>query len=158
MVQNISKAQFLNLQANQVKKTDDAYIPNAYRDVASGMEKMFAQMMLEHMERTAEKAEEDDSPATRFYSSLQMDQRADSMTQQGLGVQPMILDQIYPQELRTEDNLQAFAAQEKARMPHKKALEMYQQRQDQIKIAMPSKQDALTNNGIEKYRQEDVHE
>lgn len=158
MVQNISKAQFLQLQAPKPARTDDAFIPSAYRDVASGMEKMFSQMMLEHMERTAEKAEEDDSPATKFYSSLQMDQRADAMTEQGLGVQQMILDQIYPKELRTEANMQALAAQEKARMPHKKALEMYQKRQNEDTISIRSKQDASTNNGISQYREEDSHE
>lgn len=160
MVQSISKAQFLNLQSKQLHKTDDSNVPKAYRDVAVGMEKMFAQMMLEHMERTAEKTEED-SASTKFYNSLQLDQRADAMTQQGgtgLGVQQVILNQIYPQELRTAENMAAFEQQEKNRMPYKKAVEIYNQNKNNDTISLGPKQDASANNGISGYREEDSHE
>lgn len=160
MVQNISKAQFLALDSKQFNKTDDRFVPKAYKDVASGMEKVFAQMMLEHMERATDQTEED-GPAQKFYKSLQLEQRADAMTEQGgtgLGVQQMILDQIYPKELRTEANYQAFEQQEKARMPYKKALEMYNKNKNNDIISIGPKQDAVANNGIQGYRQEDSHE
>lgn len=132
MVTNIKKNQFLNLGSIKKNNTDDKYIPKDYRDVASGMEKVFAQMMLEQMQKTAGKTTEE-SAATKFYKSMQLDQRAEAMTQNdgGLGVQAMILDQIYPEHLRTEENLKMLEAQKRSRMPLKDAVKMYEQKKEQ---------------------------
>ncbi len=160
MANNITKASFLNLRKPVAQKTDDKYIPKAYKNVAQGMEKMFAQMMLEQMNKTAGKSTPD-SPESQFYQSLQSGQRADAMSNQGggLGVQKMILDQIYPKEMRTEANYNAHEAQQKARMPLKKAVELYREKQEQNEIKMmPDQDDSGNRVGITQYHKEDTNE
>ncbi|MCK5882525.1 MAG: rod-binding protein [Bacteriovoracaceae bacterium] len=160
MANNITKSSFLNLQKPAVQKTDDKYIPKAYTDVASGMEKMFANMMIEQMNKTAGKVTAD-SPSSQFYKSLQSNQRADAMASQngGMGVQRMILDQIYPKEMRTEANLNMHLSREKARMPHKKAVELYRQKFEQQEIRIRPEQEVSGGRvGISKYHKEDTNE
>jgi len=71
-------------------------IPAAYKKIAQGMERQFLQYMLEKMKETA-KTEGDDS-AKKYYDSLMTSEHAKVMASKngGLGIQKMILEQIYP--------------------------------------------------------------
>ena len=75
-------------------------IPHAYKKVARNMEQQFIEFMIDEMEKTAGK--KDQSMAGKYYKSLLNTQRAKTMSEVngGMGLQDMILDQIYPQNLR----------------------------------------------------------
>ena len=76
------------------------HIPDAYKKVAKGMEQQFVEFMINEMDKTAGKM--DHSMAGKYYRSLLNTERAKIMTEVngGMGLQDMILDQIYPKNLR----------------------------------------------------------
>lgn len=79
-------------------------IPKPYRDVAKGMETQFAKLMIEQMNKTVDKTESQSS-AAKYYQSLTNQKRAELMASgDGLGLQKVILDQIYPKHLRGNIN------------------------------------------------------
>lgn len=99
---------------DQGPKVDDRqYIPKQYKEVAAGMEQQFAEMMLDQMSRTVDEAEsEAGGMGMDYYKSLQKSERAKTMTaQNNLGLQDMILNQIYPTRLRNEMGLRQYEAQ-----------------------------------------------
>lgn len=100
-------------ELNQKAPVDDTkYIPQQFKDVASSMEQQFVEMMLEQMEKTVDTSESADSAGMDFYRALQKSERAKTMTQQNnLGLQNMILDQIYPKRMRNEFALKQYEAQ-----------------------------------------------
>lgn len=73
------------------------HIPEAYRNVAKGMEKQFARFMLDQMQKTVDTASPD-STATNYYKSMTNDEYSKILSEQdgGLGIQEMILRQIVP--------------------------------------------------------------
>lgn len=84
-------------------------IPEPYKKVAADMEAQFAQFMLQQMNKTVDHAEEP-SQALKYYRSLLTQENSESLSQSGggLGVQDLILNQIYPEHLRTKQNYQQF--------------------------------------------------
>jgi Rod binding domain-containing protein len=99
---------------DQGPKIDDRqYIPKQYKEVAAGMEQQFAEMMLDQMGRTVDEAEtEGGGMGMDYYKSLQKSERAKSMTaQNNLGLQDVILNQIYPKRIRNEMALKQYEAQ-----------------------------------------------
>jgi Rod binding domain-containing protein len=75
-------------------------VPEEYKKVAEGMESQFARLMIEQMKKTVEKNEEGSS-AQDFYDSVMTNEYADLMSKgDGLGLQKVILDQLYPQRLQ----------------------------------------------------------
>lgn len=76
-------------------------VPKPYLKIARGMEKQFAQFMIEQMEKTVDKTSTDSS-ALKYYKSLLNDKHATIMTEKGdgLGLQNMILDQILPDQIK----------------------------------------------------------
>lgn len=71
------------------------------------MEKQFADFMVEQMMKTV--GDETENQAESYYKSLMNSERSDALTKNsgGLGVQDLILDEIYPRKFRNEA---AFAA------------------------------------------------
>ena len=99
---------------DQGKAIDDRkYIPKKYKEVAANMEQQFAEMMIDQMAKTVDENEVDgDSAGMDFYKSLQKGERAKALTEQNnLGLQNMILDQIYPKRMRNEMALKQYEAQ-----------------------------------------------
>ena len=76
-------------------------IPEEYRRVARGIESQFIQYMIEQMKRTIDRVQPDSS-ALKFYRSILNNHQANIMAEKdnGLGLQKIILDQIYPQKMR----------------------------------------------------------
>ncbi len=89
---------------------DRKYIPSKYKEVAAGMEQQFVEMMLDQMGRTVDEATpEEGGMGMDYYKSLQKSERAKAMTvQNNLGLQDMILNQIYPKRMRTEMALKQY--------------------------------------------------
>lgn len=99
---------------DQGPKIDDRqYIPKQYKEVAANMEQQFAEMMIDQMSRTVDESEsEGGGMGMDYYKSLQKSERAKTMTaQNNLGLQDMILNQIYPTRLRNEMALKHYEAQ-----------------------------------------------
>lgn len=94
------------------KSVDDKkYIPKQFQDVAESMESQFAETMLKQMNQTIDETPGEDS-GMDYYKSLQTTERAKMMSKQNnLGLQNVILDQIYPKRLRNEMALKQYEAQ-----------------------------------------------
>ncbi|MBC7429224.1 MAG: rod-binding protein, partial [Bacteriovorax sp.] len=101
------------LATDQGKRIDDRqYIPAKYKEVAANMEQQFAEMMIDQMNKTVEESDEGGDAGMDYYKSMQKSDRAKSLTQQNnLGLQDMILNQIYPKRMRTELGLKQYEAQ-----------------------------------------------
>ena len=84
------------------------YIPQQYVKVAQGLEEQFAKFMIDEMEKTTGK--QDSSTAENYYQSLLNSQRAKIMaeTSGGLGLQEMILEQIYPAKFRNKEAYELY--------------------------------------------------
>lgn len=77
-------------------------IPKEYLEVAQKMEADFVNHMLNEMRKTGKVDDDEDSTAMAYYNSLIDNERADLMAKHdgGIGIQKMILDQIYPEHMR----------------------------------------------------------
>ncbi len=101
------------------------FIPNDYKSVASGMEKQFVKHMIEQMDKTIGRSEKESS-AEEYYKALLHNEFANKISQSdSLGIQDIILDQIYPRKLRNELSYKNFLGeqntnQEKRPTPIKK--------------------------------------
>ena len=96
---------------DQNKAIDDRdFIPTKYKEVAAGMEQQFVEMMIDQMGKTVdESTPEEGGMGMDYYKSLQKSERAKAMTlQNNLGLQDMILNQIYPKRMRTEMALKQY--------------------------------------------------
>ena len=108
------KAVKQNIPLNSPKKVidDSQYIPEPYKKVAKGMESQFAQFMLAQMEKTIHHSKPESS-AEKYYKSLLTQHRAEKMSDnKGLGIQEMILKQIYPKRLRNPLTYNAYKQRE----------------------------------------------
>jgi Rod binding domain-containing protein len=75
------------------------------------METQFAETMVKQMNQTIDETEGGDS-GMDYYKSLQTTERAKMMAKQNnLGLQNVILDQIYPKRMRNEMALKQYEAQ-----------------------------------------------
>jgi Rod binding domain-containing protein len=91
---------------------DKKFIPKQYQDVAESMEGQFAEFMLSQMNKAIGEGETEDAAGMDYYKSLQTTERAKMMSKQNnLGLQNVILDQIYPKRLRNELALKQYEAQ-----------------------------------------------
>lgn len=91
---------------------DTQFIPDQFKEVARSMEEQFVQVMLEQMDRTVDQTDEANSAGMDYYKSLEKMERAKIMTSQNnLGLQNMVLDQIYPKRMRNEMALKHYQAQ-----------------------------------------------
>lgn len=91
----------LSAEKAKPQESDLKYIPDPYKKIAKGMEKQFAEFMISQMEKsTGSKAKDS---ASQYYKSLMTSERAEVMASkdQGMGLQQVILDQIYPKWKRT---------------------------------------------------------
>lgn len=104
-----------DLQIHQrPSRQQEENIPKAYRDVAQGMEAQFVNHMLTEMRKSIGK-DEDDSSSMDYYNSLLDSERAKIMTEKdgGMGIQKLIIDEIYPKRLRQQQNNIQMQAQNK---------------------------------------------
>jgi len=92
---------------------DKKFIPKQYQEVAESMEQQFAEFMLKQMNKAVDESESQDSGGSMdYYKSLQTTERAKMMAKQNnLGLQNVILDQIYPKRMRNEMALKQYEAQ-----------------------------------------------
>ena len=86
------------------------YIPEDYQNVAKSMEKQFLKFMIEQMKKTTQLKKDDQGISMRYYKDLLTDKRSDIMSGHngGLGIQDIILDQIYSHNRRNPQALKAY--------------------------------------------------
>ena len=95
--------------SNAVRNTDSTrYVPDEFKNVAKDLESQFAELMLKEMNKAAEPSQEA-STAENIYNELLTTERSKALSENkgGLGLQNMILDQIYPKRLRNEITYEA---------------------------------------------------
>ena len=102
----------INLSSNQKpielsnrKVIDDRqYIPKQFKEVAQNMEQNFAEYMIGQMNKAVDTSETEESTG--------MTEQAKIMAMKNnLGLQDVILDQIYPKRMRNEMALKQYEAQ-----------------------------------------------
>jgi len=104
MAMEISGKAPINIQKQPVEKNDN--IPKPYKNIASGMERQFLEYMLEKMKATI--SDEEVSTTQNYYNGLQTSEQAKILAEKedGVGIQEMILNQIYPKNKRNPLNNQ----------------------------------------------------
>ena len=137
-----SKDKPIKVDQPKPAKDNKEFIPDPYKKVANGMERQFVEFMVNQMNKTVGKEDEQDS-GMNYYKSLLNSERSKSITENrgGVGVQELILNQIYPERLRTPQNHQAFLNRNK-NVYEKQNLEMHNHPKKEQKIGI-NKQEAV---------------
>ena len=144
MANDIQKSYSQLAQAIQRSQTQDSslkYVPQKHKDFARGMEKQFAQFMVEQMNKTS--GSKETGTGAQYYKSLLVSERSDMLTKKdgGLGLQKMILNQIYPHRQRNEFAYKQYQAQmEQGRIVKPKFEMQTVPTEEQIKMHNPHKQ------------------
>ncbi|MBG07567.1 MAG: hypothetical protein CME68_02340 [Halobacteriovoraceae bacterium] len=91
------------------KSNDSKFIPDPYKKVASSMETQFLNFMISKMKNTINK-NNPESSAVEYYNGLINKERSNIMAKNngGLGIQKLILNQIYPPHLRNKASYEYF--------------------------------------------------
>jgi len=141
-IQNHKTAESKQTQKGRVRDEFEN-IPKPFKDAARGIEQQFVEFMVEQMHKTTGAAEESNT-AMNYYNDLLYKEESNKMTEykNGLGIQKLILDQIYPKKFRNADALAAFNAQNKSQFNRGQKIEMegpVKPKQD-IDMGKPSQQ------------------
>ncbi|MBT3234807.1 MAG: hypothetical protein HN353_02545 [Bdellovibrionales bacterium] len=115
-----SNTSHAHIVRNRSNHDDRQYIPDPYLNVAKKMEGQFVQFMVEQMKKTVSK-ENPDSAAANYYKSMLTEQQSKTIAGQdgGLGLQELILNQIYPKRLRNVTAYNAYRQQAASTMINK---------------------------------------
>lgn len=107
----IHRPNIVRTSTTKSKSDGKEYIPENYKDFAQGLEKQLANVMVNEMTKSIARAN-GESTAMNYYNGLLNDKRSDGLTTNngGLGLQDLILDQVYPKKFR---NKQAYDQQMK---------------------------------------------
>lgn len=99
-------------QSKQTKKAAEdqkKYIPKKYKEFAQGMEQQFAKYMVEQMNKNSGSTQEMNT-ASSYYKDLLTTEHTKALTKtgNGLGIQDLILDDVYPKKFRNEAAYNAY--------------------------------------------------
>lgn len=129
------------IQRSQTQDSSLKYVPKKYKEFARGMEKQFAQFMVEQMNKTS--GAKEGGTGEQYYKSLLVSERSDMLTKKdgGLGLQKLILNQIYPNHKRNKFVHQQYQAQmEQSKIIRPKFEMQTVPTKEQIKMHNPHKQ------------------
>ncbi len=110
----------LELRKKLIQDQDESkFIPEPYKKVAEGLEQQFNDYMLKELDSTSayEQEEGNSSPGMNYYKSILNSERASAISKQGkygIGIQEIILDQIYPKKMRNEIAFNHYQKQQEA--------------------------------------------
>lgn len=115
-----------NQPEKQTSKVSDPhqYIPEDHKKIAKGLEQQFVKYMIEQMQKTI--GNEKDSTALNYFKELNQNEQAKTMTESknGMGIQDLILDEIYPKKFRNPEAVQAYNAAKEQTGIKKRKIEM----------------------------------
>ena len=133
---NVSKNNILKNSNPQAKW--DKYIPEPYKKVAGSMEKEFLNFMITKMNQTI-KSDSKNSSAMDYYQGIMNKERSSIMAKNngGLGIQKLILDQIYPSHLRNNVTFKYFKRSQEKMNPQQ-VIKKYQVNGDIEKTKGPN--------------------
>lgn len=116
------------------------HIPEPFKKAARGIEQQFVEFMVQQMHKTTGAAAEESNTAMNYYNDLLYKEESNKMTEykNGLGIQKLILDQIYPKKFRNADALAAFNAHNKPQFTKAQQIEMEGPAQTKKEIKMGS--------------------
>ena len=112
-----------DFKSRRAEEDDLRYVPEPFQKVAQGMEEQFADFMLNEMNKTVDQSAsgegQSDEAGMEFYKSLQKTEQAKIMAAKNtLGLQKIILDQIYPKNMRNQMAFDQYTAQMDRKMHH----------------------------------------
>ncbi len=109
----------------RTKGDDLKYVPNDFKKVAGGLEQQFVEYMLKQMNKSIGKTSSEGS-AMDYYKDLQNTEQAKTLTQvnNGVGIQELILNQIYPKKFRNAQAMAAFTKDQESRMIKRSDIKM----------------------------------
>lgn len=110
-----------SLDPSKARKIEDdrRFVPKEFQNVAKGLEQQFAEMMVNEMTKTVGEDDAENGVGMDYYKSLQNTERAKTLTEQNqLGLQDLILNQIYPKRLRNEVALQQYQKSTERKFNH----------------------------------------
>jgi Rod binding domain-containing protein len=114
-------------QKSKVKASSDPFehVPQDYKKVAQSIEQQFAEYMLKQMHTSIGREESNDS-AMNYYEDLNQKEQAKTMAQvnSGLGIQKLILDEIYPEKFRNPEAIAAYNQHKENSQIKKNKIEM----------------------------------
>jgi len=101
------------------------YVPDEYKQVARGLEQQFAEYMVQNMHKSIGN-DSKDGTALDYYKNLLHTEEAKNLTEvnNGLGLQKMILNQIYPEKFRNKEALSAYQASQNKDIYNKNSIEL----------------------------------
>ena len=113
---NLNKNIILNNNNSQTGW--DKYIPKPYKKVAGSMEKECLNFMISKMNQTV-KSDTKNSSAMDYYQGIMNKERSSIMAKNngGVGIQKLILDQIYPSHLRNKVTYEYFKRSQEKNNP-----------------------------------------
>ena len=109
----------------RTKGDDLKYVPEDFKKVAGGLEQQFVEYMLKQMNKSIGKGSTEGS-AMDYYKDLQNTEQAKTLTNtnNGVGVQELILNQIYPKKFRNAQAMAAFSKDKNSRLIKRNNIEM----------------------------------
>ncbi len=105
---HIQKHEKQDQQSARIARDPFEHVPEDYKKMARGLEQQFAEYMLKQMHTSIGRGKEDS--AMDYYQDLNQKEQARMMAEvnNGLGLQKMILDEIYPERFRNKEAMQAY--------------------------------------------------
>ena len=109
----------------RTKGDDLKYVPEDFKKVAGGLEQQFVEYMLKQMNKSIGKGSSEGS-AMDYYKDLQNTEQAKTLTNinSGVGIQDLILNQIYPKKFRNAQAMAAFNKDQESRLIKKSNIQM----------------------------------
>lgn len=106
------------------------HIPKAYKQIAEGMERQFINHLINEMDKSINLNKPRNS-AEEYYHGLQKSEFADILTKKdNIGIQKVILDQIYPDNNRNNRASEHLAQLSKIKPPNMNNLRFYNMEKD----------------------------
>jgi Rod binding domain-containing protein len=104
---------------------DRNYIPDEEKQFARQLEQQYVEYLVKKMQENT--GQTINTTGGRHYQDLLNTERAKMLTQSngGLGIQDMVLDQIYPKKFRNPESLNAYLQHRNGKKINRKTIEMH---------------------------------
>jgi Rod binding domain-containing protein len=121
---HIQKHQKQKEASHRIARDPFEHVPEDYKKMARGLEQQFAEYMVKQMTTSIGRGQEDS--AMDYYQDLNQKEQARMMTEvnNGLGLQKLILDEIYPERFRNKEAMQAYNQQKEKSQIKRNTIEM----------------------------------
>lgn len=121
---NIQKHNEREKHSPRVSRDPFENVPQDFKKMASGLEQQFAEYMVKQMHTSIGRGPEDS--AMDYYQDLTQKEQARMMAEvnNGLGLQKLILDEIYPEKFRNKEAFQAYNDHKKSKEIRRNKIEM----------------------------------